>query len=231
MKLLIWDFDGTLGYQKRGYFSESIFQVIREINPQTTITIEQIRPLLRGGFPWHNPEKPHLDIRTADQWWERLNPVFQRVFEAAGLDGAFNAEYSKKVRAIYIEPSNWALYEDTIPVLERLASLGWMHVLLSNHVPELPGILNQLGLDHYLEAIFCSAQIGYEKPNPNAFRMVLAAYPAANPVWMIGDNPQADYAGARAIGLRAILARKPQPGIEPFAIDLYAVEGILETFD
>ncbi len=33
MKLLIWDFDGTLGYQKRGYFSESIVRVIRETEP------------------------------------------------------------------------------------------------------------------------------------------------------------------------------------------------------
>ncbi len=86
MKLLIWDFDGTLGFQKRGYFSESIARVIREIDPETSITVEQIRPYLRAGFPWHSPEQPHLDISTADQWWERLYPIFQRAFEAAGFD-------------------------------------------------------------------------------------------------------------------------------------------------
>ena len=231
MKLLIWDFDGTLGYQKRGYFSESILQVIRETNPETTITVEQIRPYLHDGFPWHSPEKPHPDICTADQWWERLYPVFQRAFEAAGLDASQASENSRKVRAVYTETGSWVLYDDTFPVLQRLANRGWIHVLLSNHVPELPDILHQLGLDNYLEAIFCSAQTGYEKPNPNAFRMVLAAYPEANPIWMVGDNPQADFAGARANGLRAILARKPHPGIEPFANDLSAVEKILEPFN
>jgi len=228
MKLLIWDFDGTLGYHKRGYFSESILQVIREIKPETTITVEQIRPYLHAGFPWHSPEKPHLDIRTADQWWERLYPVFQQAFEAANLDATQTSEYSRKVRAVFTEIGSWALYDDTLPVLKRLSSRGWMHVLLSNHVPELPDILQQLGLDNSLEAIFCSAQTGYEKPNPNAFRMVLAAYPAANPIWMIGDNPQADFTGARTNGLRAILVRKSHPGIEPFANDLSAVEKILE---
>jgi len=45
---------------------------------------------------------------------------------------------------------------------------------------------------------------------------------------MIGDNPEADIAGARRCGLRALLVRKPHPGIEPFALDLSAVEKILE---
>jgi putative hydrolase of the HAD superfamily len=230
MKLLIWDFDGTLGYQKRGYFSESIAQVIRETNPETTITVEHIRPYLRTGFPWHNPEQPHLDISTADQWWERLHPIFQLAFEGAGFTAARAAECARKVRMIYTEPGNWALYEDTLPVLQRLASLGWSHVILSNHVPELPDILHHLGADNYLEAIFCSAQIGYEKPNQNAFKVVLAAYPEANPIWMIGDNPEADFAGARKSGLHAILARKPHPGITPFAADLFSVEEILKDF-
>jgi putative hydrolase of the HAD superfamily len=215
VKLLIWDFDGTLGYQKRGYFSESILQVIRESDPRAGITVEQIRPYLHTGFPWHTPEQPHLDICTADQWWERLYPVFQRAFEAAGFDATRAAECSRKVRAVYTEAGSWALYDDTIPALRRLANQGWSNVLLSNHTPKLPEILQALGLDRYLEAIFCSAQTGYEKPNPMAFRLVLAAYPAANPVWMIGDNPDADIAGARVNGLRTILVRKPHLGIEP----------------
>ncbi len=131
---------------------------------------------------------------------------------------------------MYTEASNWALFDDTLPALQRLASLGWSHVVLSNHVPELPDILRYLGVENYLEAIFCSAQIGYEKPNPNAFRIVLAAYPEANPIWMIGDNPEADFAGARGNGMRAILARRPHPGIEPFALDLLKVEKILADF-
>jgi putative hydrolase of the HAD superfamily len=228
VKLLIWDFDGTLGYHTRGYFSEAILQVIREIDPQSSMTVEQIRPYLRPGFPWNTPEQPHLDIVTADQWWERLYPFFQQVFEAAGINHNQTVESFKKARAVFTAAQNWALYEDTRLALQRLASQGWCNIMLSNHIPELPEIAHELGLDNYLEAIFCSAQIGYEKPNPNAFRIVLAAFPEANPIWMIGDNPVADFAGAREIGLRAILVRKPHPGIEPFAIDLKAVEQILE---
>ena len=68
MKLLIWDFDGTLGYQKRGYFSESILQVIRETDPGTRITVEQIRP--RRPTAKKNRPKPPQAVR-------RLRPVQQ----------------------------------------------------------------------------------------------------------------------------------------------------------
>jgi HAD superfamily hydrolase (TIGR01549 family) len=202
--------------------------VIREIDPENKITVEQIRTYLRNGFPWHTPEQPHLDIFTAEQWWEGLYPTFQRAFEAANFEAIRAEECSRKVRPVYTNIGNWALYDDTIPALQNLASRGWTHAVLSNHVPELPDILRQLELGDYLDRIFCSAQIGYEKPHPDAFKTVLAAYPEANPTWMIGDNPEADFAGARRCGLRAILARKPHPGIELFAPDLFTVEEILE---
>ena len=44
---------------------------------------------------------------------------------------------------------------------------------------------------------------------------------------MIGDNPDADISGARRYGLQAILVRKPYPGSETFALDLFEVEKIL----
>ena len=37
---------------------------------------------------------------------------------------------------------------------------------------------------------------------------------------MIGDNPVADYAGAKAAGMNAILVRRPAPGISPYFADL-----------
>jgi FMN phosphatase YigB (HAD superfamily) len=54
-------------------------------------------------------------------------------------------------------------------------------------------------------------------------------FPGANPIWMMGDNPEADIAGTRRCGLRAILVHKPHPDITPFAPYLFAVEQILEN--
>jgi putative hydrolase of the HAD superfamily len=56
-----------------------------------------------------------------------------------------------------------------------------------------------------LTRIFNSAETGYEKPHPHAFQMVLDAFPDATVLWMIGDNIEADVAGAQALGIPAIL--------------------------
>lgn len=74
-----------------------------------------------------------------------------------------------------------------------------------------------------------SAAIGYEKPHPRSFRIALEA--AQNPanVWMVGDNPIADIAGAEAVGIPAILVRRPRPdGIRYYATDLWEAARIIE---
>jgi putative hydrolase of the HAD superfamily len=82
---------------------------------------------------------------------------------------------AKAVRLVYPDPERWRLYEDAIPAFEGLSSSGWKHAVLTNHVPELPEIAGHLGLDRHVERIFNSAQTGYDKPHPEAFRGVLDA--------------------------------------------------------
>lgn len=95
-----------------------------------------------------------------------------------------------------------------MPVLESLRQRNWTHVILSNHVPELSLIVQHLGLNRYVHQIFNSAQTGYEKPHPMAFKLVQMSLDKAEQLWMIGDNPVADIAGAEAANIPAILVRK-----------------------
>jgi putative hydrolase of the HAD superfamily len=120
-----------------------------------------------------------------------------------------------RVRTQYCRPDRWLLFPDTVPALDQLSGLGWRHVLLSNHVPELGEILAGLGLDCRFEAVLNSAFTGFEKPHPRAFALALASAGQPRVAWMIGDNPVADVGGAIAAGLRAILVRTspPDPGI------------------
>jgi len=135
---------------------------------------------------------------------------------------------AKAVRRAYLGPERWRLYEDAVPALEGLSSSRWKHVLLTNHVPELPEIAGHLGLDRHVERIFNSAQTDYEKPHPEAFRGVLDAIGGAEEVWIIGDNAEADVAGAKAASIPAILVRKRRKGVDPYCEDL---GGIVEILD
>jgi putative hydrolase of the HAD superfamily len=93
------------------------------------------------------------------------------------------------------------------PVLERLRAQGWSHVVLSNHVPELPAIAAGIGLTPLVDRIVTSAATGFEKPHPEAFARAFEGTGRPADVWMVGDNEVADVAGAEAVGIPAILVR------------------------
>jgi putative hydrolase of the HAD superfamily len=208
MKLLIWDFDGTLGYRVGGAWSVAMAQVLYQARSDLDIAAADLSPYLTTGFPWHQPEKPHLEIRDAAQWWARLRPVFARAYKACGIEPNLAVRLADEVRGVYTDPSRWQIYSDTLSTLKSLQGQGWDHVLLSNHVPELGEILEHLGLGGCFKAVFNSAETGYEKPHRQAYRLVLDAFPALGSVWMIGDSMCADVQGAERAGIPAILVRK-----------------------
>ena len=69
---------------------------------------------------------------------------------------------------------------------------------------------------------------GYERPHTEAFRGVLDALGGTEDIWMIGDNAEADVAGAKAAGISAILVRKQREGVEPYCEGLGSVAEILD---
>jgi len=79
-----------------------------------------------------------------------------------------------------------------------------------------------------VERIFNSAQTGYEKPHPEAFRGVLDALGGAEKIWMVGDNGDADVAGAKAAGIPAVLVRKRRVGVEPYCEELGGIAAIVD---
>ena len=89
-----------------------------------------------------------------------------------------------------------------------MRSHGWEQAILSNHIPELPDIVEALGLTQYVQAVLSSALMGYEKPHPQAFLQALAIFDNPQTIWMIGDNIEADILGAQAVGIPAILVRQ-----------------------
>lgn len=208
-KYLIWDFDGTLGWRPGGWTS-AVITVLRQSAPSITVTPEEVRHYLQSGFPWHAPENAHPGL-SSNEWWDDLQPVFARAFRALGIQNGETYTLARQVRQAYLDPHAWQRYNDVLPALEVLSARGWKHILLSNHVPELPILMEQMGLTSYFIAQFNSAQTGYEKPNPKAFRAVLDWTGAEASAWVIGDSFASDILGAQEVGLPAILVRKPHP--------------------
>jgi putative hydrolase of the HAD superfamily len=225
-RYLIWDFDGTLAY-RRGTWSGCLRDAVLRAIPQHEVTADQLRPHLQTGFPWHTPHLVSAGVKTAEEWWDRLNPVFERAFVAVGIDIEQAQNLAREIRHIYSDPEKWQLYEDTHAALTSLSEQGWQHIVLSNHVPELGTIIRHLQLDSHFVAVISSAITGYEKPHPEAFRLALAATENAGAVWMIGDSMVADIAGAAAVGIPGVLVRKQHPDAQFSCSDLSGLASLL----
>lgn len=229
MQYLIWDFDGTLGY-RRGMWSGTLVEVLRQEMPECPATVEDIRPHLQAGFPWHHPEQSHTAHKTADAWWAALLPVFERAFREGARLGLHDARrLAQHVRAAYVNPNRWHLFDDALPCLRAMTASGWQHVILSNHVPELPSLIEALGLASHIGQVFNSAQTGVEKPHPQAFRNVLNALDRQATVWMIGDSIKADVIGAALVGIPSILVRTHHPDAHYCCSELSQVCAIINT--
>lgn len=235
MKLLIWDFDGTLGYRDGGAWTASAFEVVQQVAPQRVapagpVTYEALQSFMRAEFPWLKPEEPHLELDTADAWWAALAPVFERAYRGVGFAADEARHLASRVRSTYLAtPERWRAFDDVVPVLETLADAGWSHAMLTNHVPELPDIVRWVGLTPYFTRIFNSAEIGYEKPHPCAFQTVMKAMGVPDTCWMIGDSYEADVVGAETVGIPAILVRRPHPKASRYAETLWDVPRIVSV--
>jgi putative hydrolase of the HAD superfamily len=227
VKLLIWDFDGTLGYRDGGAWAASLLEVLQRAAPESDVTLDDVRRTTLSGFPWQMPEQPHLHLQAADAWWAALEERFVVAYEGLGFPAAQAHELAREVRPTYLAPERWRLYEDAVPTLKALTAAGWTHAMLTNHVPEFQEIAAGLGLTSAFARICNSAEMGYEKPHPRAFAGVLEAFPGASPRWMIGDNYHADVLGAEAVGLPAILVRRFHTDAKHYAETLREVPAIV----
>ena len=228
MRYLIWDFDGTLAYNRRGMWGGTMLHLLHQAAPGQRVSREDLSPHLQTGFPWHTPEDIHPELETPQAWWDAMTPIFERAYLAVGTGPALAEELALRVRADFVNPENWRAYDDVFPVLGELSARGWTHLVLSNHVPELPGIVVGLGLEDRIHRIFNSADTGHEKPHPEAYRSVLRTLEDAEAVWMVGDNVKADVIGAEAAGIRAVLVRRPHPDAARYSEDLLGVPAIIE---
>ena len=206
--VIFWDFDGTLAHRP-GMWGACMVETLDEHEPGHAFTLDVVKPLLEDGFPWHAPQTPHPELCEGDAWWEHVGGLLARAYEGLGLSRERSVELALLTRARYVDALvGWTVFDDTVPALERLRAHGWRHVVLSNHVPELPQLVDRLGLGELFDAVLTSAATGYEKPHPEMFALALRAAGAHAHTWMVGDNYDADVVGAESAGIPAVLVRR-----------------------
>jgi phosphoglycolate phosphatase-like HAD superfamily hydrolase len=137
-----------------------------------------------------------------------LELVFVEAFRGAGYHETA-ATLATRAGELYGDGSRWGPFDDTLPVLDELAAQGWRHIVLSNNIQQLRANLEALGLGRLLDTVVCSADIGYKKPHPAAYRCALESC----------RRPRHSVAGAEQAGIPTILVRNHNSGAERVAQD------------
>jgi putative hydrolase of the HAD superfamily len=151
-----------------------------------------------------------LDGRVQDRaWWrEVVDGTFARIGRAPDPDALFEEVY-----AAFTDPASWVLADRARETLASLRARGYRTGLISNWDDRLPGILEGLGLAPLLDPVVVSFRVGAEKPDPRIYRTALAeARVPPHRALMVGDDDEADVAGAMAVGMRAVRLGGDRPG-------------------
>jgi putative hydrolase of the HAD superfamily len=139
-------------------------------------------------------------------WWQAL---VGRMLDELGVTLDRSAYFSE-LWTEFAKPGVWELFPETHGVLVSLGQRFRLGVI-SNFDSRLHTILAQLGISHFFEHVIVSSEVGADKPSPRIFAEALDQFDVTPEFALhIGDEPQADWAGAEAAGMGVFRLKRPE---------------------
>lgn len=168
----------------------------------------------------HHPEFLH-----DEQIWVAFT---EEIIRGMGGEPPAAREAAVQMTRAWERHENFDLYEDALPVLEELRRYGLRIGLVSNTGRDLDEFLAHHAIP--CDAAIASGAHGRVKPHESIFRAVLDRLGASpHEAAMVGDSPQDDIDGARALGMQAFLLDRDgrHPERQDALPDLYALPAAL----
>jgi len=169
--------------------------------------------------------KRHPELLHDDTVWHRFT---EEIFVRMGGPEEIASECATEIEQGWEVSENFELFEDALPVLEELRAAELRLGLVSNGIRDLNEFVAHHRLD--VDAIVGSRAHGYVKPHPTIFQSALQQLGVdARAAVMVGDSLEEDIAGARALGMRAILIDRENrhPNVDERLTDLYGLPAAL----
>lgn len=118
--------------------------------------------------------------------------------------------------------TNWRVYPDVAECLSQLKQQGHYLAIASNFDSRLIPIVDQFEQLSVLDDVFCSAGLGFRKPDPAFYRQVLERVSqrlgrpvAGSEIIFVGDCVENDFHGPRRAGWSAFWLDRHNRGGEP----------------
>ena len=152
------------------------------------------------------PQPSEADTPCPDDefgWWRGL--VAETMTEAGYRVDPFD-DYLETVYEQFRLPGVWELFPGVPAILSELRRLSIRLGIISNFDRRLYDVLAHLNVRDRFEHVIISSEIGVRKPGARIFEVAVRRFGVApGEILHVGDEPDADFAGARRVGFQAML--------------------------
>ncbi|MEM3629182.1 MAG: HAD family hydrolase [Candidatus Bathyarchaeia archaeon] len=151
---------------------------------------------------WNHVKAVRGEIWNENSW---LNLLRRMVSNLGIPDSLFIA---RQLRDCWLSEAEFRAYDDAVPTLSELKNAGFKLAAISNvsSLKNLKTYMRKAGIPNYFDVIIASAEVGYEKPSLEIFKIASRALNVPLPnILHVGDKYKEDYLGAHNAGLKALL--------------------------
>ena len=184
----------------------SVGGVYAEVAGEHGVTVEPA--VLEQNFinAWNTPREFNY---TKAAWSGLVDEVFAGIANLPPSETFFDALYER-----FDEPATWRVYDDVLPTLKALKQRDVRLAVMSNWDNRLRNLLERLDLSRHFEALFISAELGCQKPDPQIFNQATTHLGLpGDRVLQVGESEREDYRGALAAGFQARWLRRTSSSI------------------
>ena len=131
-------------------------------------------------------------------FWRSID---SEIFREMGF-GDRGPEIADKAFAEFESGRHFRLLDETVPALRRLRELGFPIGIVSNGTEGMERWMRGCAFAPFMEFIFVSVGVGWEKPGPEIFRLALErAGVEPREALHVGDSFEHDILGAAGVGI------------------------------
>jgi putative hydrolase of the HAD superfamily len=198
--------------------------LVRELDARgVAVGLEEARAAMRAEMAFYRAEHHRAGDRAG---LAALRADCTEVLRR-GLGEAACGLPAQELQAALLASLRFRPYPEVPAVLRALRVAGARLVVVSNWDVSLHDVLAATELRPLVDAVLTSAELGAAKPDPAIFAAALRAAGdvPASAALHVGDDEQADAAGARAAGIAAVLVRRDG---EPAPAGLRTIRSLAE---
>ncbi len=147
-----------------------------------------------------------IALRERLSWYKVVSRIVAKAHVPAGEPVPDFDAFFKKLFPHFTRADVWSVYEDAVPCLNELVSLGYVVGLVTNFDLRVYPLLDNLDLSRWFDSVTVPAVAHAAKPAAAIFTFALARHSLApDEAVYVGDSLGDDVEGARNAGVRPIL--------------------------